>query len=48
MDDNIRIRGGNIVIDNTLTAIMAAEVLEKLEREYLVKVKFLREQAPDV
>ena len=46
VDDNISIRGGNIVSDYTLTAKRATEVLKKLEGEYLVKVKFLREQAP--
>ena len=46
VDDNISIRGGNIVSDYTLTAKRATEVLKKLEGEYLVKVKFLRKQAP--
>ena len=44
-DDNISIRGGNIVSDYTLTAKRATEVLKSLEGEYLIKVKFLREQA---
>lgn len=48
VDDNIRIRGGDIVVDYTMTAERAAEVLQKLEGEYLVKVKFLREQTPGV
>ena len=51
VDDNISIRGGNIVSDYTLTAKRATEVLKKLSQsdgEYLVKVKFLREQALDV
>ena len=48
VDDNISIRGGNIVSDYTLTAERATEVLETLEGEYLVKVKFLRERAPGV
>ena len=51
MDDNISIRGSNIVSDYTLTAERATEVLKKLSQsdgEYLVKVKFLREQAPGV
>ena len=49
VDDNISIRGGNIVYDYTLTAKRATEILEKLsDGEFLVKVKFLREQAPGV
>ncbi|KAK3804075.1 hypothetical protein RRG08_057960 [Elysia crispata] len=49
VDDNISIHGGNIVRNYTLTAERATEVFKKLsEREFLVKVKFLREQAPDV
>ena len=49
VDDNISIRGGNIVRDYTLTAERATEVLKKLsDGEFLVKVKFLREQASDV
>ena len=48
VDDNISIRGGNIVSDYTLTAKRATEVLKSLEGEYLIKVKFLREQAPGV
>ena len=48
VDDNISIRGGNIVSHYTLTAKRATEVLKTLEGEYLVKVKFLREQAPGV
>ena len=35
-------------MDYTLTEGRAAEVLGRIEGEYLVKVKFLREQAPDV
>ena len=46
--DAIRIQSGNIVSDYTLTPESAAEVLKKIEGEYLVKVKFLREQAPAV
>ncbi|KAK3771926.1 hypothetical protein RRG08_053907 [Elysia crispata] len=47
--DSNSIRGGNIVSDYTLTAERATEVLEKLsDGEFLVKVKFLREQAPGV
>ncbi|KAK3759890.1 hypothetical protein RRG08_057515 [Elysia crispata] len=46
---NISIRGGNIVSDYTLTAERATEVLNKLsDGKFLVKVKFLREQAPGV
>ncbi|KAK3796753.1 hypothetical protein RRG08_045761 [Elysia crispata] len=49
VDDNISIRGGNIVRDYTLTAERATEVLKKLsDGGFLIKVKFLREQAPDV
>ena len=49
VDDNISIRGGNIVRDYTLTAERATEVLKKLSYGgLLMKVKFLREQAPDV
>ena len=49
VDDNISICGGNIVRDYTLTAERATEVLKKLsDGEFLVKVKFLREQAPGV
>ena len=46
--DAIRIQSGNIVSDYTLTPERAAEVLKKIEGEYLVKVKFLCEQAPAV
>ena len=49
VDSNISIRGGNIVSDYTLTAERATEVLNKLSNgKFLVKVKFLREQAPGV
>ena len=49
VDSNISIRGGNIVSDYTLTAERATEVLNKLsDGKFLVKVKFLREQAPGV
>ncbi len=48
VDDNISIRSGNIISDYTLTAKRATEVLKSLEGEYLIKVKFLREQAPGV
>ncbi|KAK3700996.1 hypothetical protein RRG08_063250 [Elysia crispata] len=49
VDSNISIRGGNIVSDYTLTAERATEVLKKLsDGKFLVKVKFLREQAPGV
>ena len=49
VDDNISIRGGNIVYDYTLTAKRATELLENLsDGEFLVKVKYLREQAPGV
>ena len=46
--DAIRIQSGNIVSDYTRTPERAVEVLKKIEGEYLVKVKFLREQAPAV
>ena len=48
MNGKIRVTAGRIVQDNTITAEMAAGVLHHLEGEYLVKVKFVREQAPDV
>ena len=48
VNDKIRITTGKIVQDNTMTAQMAAGVLQHLEGEFLVKVKFVREQAPDV
>ncbi|KAK3718248.1 hypothetical protein RRG08_023019 [Elysia crispata] len=49
VDSNISIRGGNIVSDYTLTAERATEVLNKLsDGKFLIKVKFLREQAPGV
>ena len=38
VDENIRARGGNIVVDNTLTAARAAGILKNLEGEYLIKV----------
>ena len=46
--DAIRIQSGNIVSDYTLTPERAAEVLKKIQGEYLVQVKFLRQQAPAV
>jgi len=50
VDNNVSIRGGNIVSDYTLTTERATEILRKLSQsdngEYLVKVKFLREQVP--
>ena len=46
--DAIRIQSGNIVSDYTLPPERAAEVLKKIEGKYLVKVKFLCEQAPAV
>ena len=46
--DAICIQSGNIVSDYTLTPERAVEVLKKIEGEYLIKVKFLREQAPAV
>ena len=45
--DAIRIQS-DIVSNYTLTPERASEVLKKIEGEYLVKVKFLREQAPAV
>ena len=44
---NIRVRGGNIIRDYTLTPERASELLKKIPGEYIVKVKFLREQEPD-
>ena len=45
---NIRVRGGNIIYDNTLSTERATGVLGRIEGEFLVKVKLLREQAPDI
>ena len=47
VSDNIRVRGGNIIRDYTMTTKRATDLLKRVQGEYIVKVKFIREQEPD-
>ena len=44
IDDHIRIIGGNMILDYTLSEKRAANILEQLNGVFLLKTKFLREE----
>ena len=48
MNENIRVRGGNIIADYTMAAERATGIFKNLEGRYVIRVKFIREQAPGV
>ena len=48
VDDNIRIRGGSLIKDYGLSTKRATGIPGRIEGKFLVKVKFMREQAPEV
>ena len=48
VNENIRVRGGNIISDYTMTAERATGIFRNLEGRYLIRVKFICEQAPGV
>jgi len=49
VNDDIRVHAGNIIQDNTMSASRAAQIIGALRSgEFIIKVKFLREQGPDI
>ena len=49
INDRLHVVDGILVTDNTMKADMAVKLLQHLDKSrYLIKVKFLREQEPDV